>query len=233
MSKRANYFSHDYNTRADEKIKKLIKSHGMAGYGIFWSIVEDLYNNENDMKADFDDFAYELRTDSKLIRSIICDFGLFIIENGCFGSASVQRRLDERIEKSEKARLSAFKRWGTDAEYDANASDNDTNALEIDANALEIDANATKIDAIKKERKKESKESKESIAFIPPTLEEVKAYFKENGYTEASAIKAFNHYDADDWNDVNGKPVKNWKRKMNGVWFKPENKIAVRKLIMP
>ena len=39
------YFPHDYNSRTDEKIKLLIRKHGIEGYGIFWAIVEDLYNN--------------------------------------------------------------------------------------------------------------------------------------------------------------------------------------------
>ena len=41
------YFSHDYNTRADTKIKKILARHGYLGYGLFWAIVEDLYNNKN------------------------------------------------------------------------------------------------------------------------------------------------------------------------------------------
>ena len=45
MPKDTYYFSHDYNCRNDEKIKRLLRKHGMSGYGIFWSIVEDLYNN--------------------------------------------------------------------------------------------------------------------------------------------------------------------------------------------
>jgi len=45
MPKDTYYFSHDYNCRNDEKIKRLLRKHGMCGYGIFWSIVEDLYNN--------------------------------------------------------------------------------------------------------------------------------------------------------------------------------------------
>ena len=41
MPKDTFYFSHDYNARNDEKIKRLIRKHGMQGYGVFWSIVED------------------------------------------------------------------------------------------------------------------------------------------------------------------------------------------------
>jgi len=61
--------------------------------------------------------------------------------------------------------------------------------------------------------------------FIPPTLEEVKNFFEEKGYSEIGAIKAFNHYDLAGWHDTNGKPVLNWKQKMNTVWLKDEYKL--------
>ena len=85
------YFSHDYNTRTDDKIKKLIRSHGMIGYGIFWSIIEDLYNNANALRTDYDGIAYDLRADAKTVQSIVTDFELFQIEDGFFGSISVER----------------------------------------------------------------------------------------------------------------------------------------------
>ena len=126
MSKQSFYFSHDYNTRSDIKIKKLIVKHGYEGYGIFWALIEDLYQNANAMPLDYDCIAYDMRTGSDIIRSIINDFDLFEVEGDTFGSLSVQRRLDQRNEKSRKARQSAMKRWGNDAnamrpEYDSNA----------------------------------------------------------------------------------------------------------------
>lgn len=66
---------------------------------------------------------------------------------------------------------------------------------------------------------------KKKYVFTPPTLDEVKVYFKEKGYSEDSAIRAFNYYEAGDWSDGRGTKVKSWKQKMIGVWFKPENKI--------
>lgn len=66
---------------------------------------------------------------------------------------------------------------------------------------------------------------KESKRFVPPTLEEVKCFFKEKGYTEESAKTAFEYYDIADWKDSKGQKVKNWKQKMFSVWMKPENKL--------
>jgi len=69
------------------------------------------------------------------------------------------------------------------------------------------------------------KEKKDKKGFIPPTLDEVKKYFSDNGYYESAAIKAYNYYAAGNWIDSKGTPVTRWKQKMIGVWFKPENKM--------
>jgi hypothetical protein len=74
------------------------------------------------------------------------------------------------------------------------------------------------------EEGKEKGEGKEQLK--SPTIQEVEEYFTSNGYSIQSAQKAYNYYDAGKWYDTNGKKVKNWKQKMQGVWFKPENKIT-------
>jgi len=126
MPKDTFYFSHDYNARNDEKIKRLIRKHGMIGYGIFWSIVEDLYNNANALRTDYEGIAYDYRIDVSIVTSVINDFDLFVFDVNSFGSLSVQKRLDERNDKSIKARESANKRW------------NNANALQMhsDSNAI-------------------------------------------------------------------------------------------------
>jgi hypothetical protein len=74
------------------------------------------------------------------------------------------------------------------------------------------------------------KKKREGVT-APPTIDEVIAYFKENGYTEAGAKRAWDYYNASladgkrTWTDSTGKPIKNWKMKMQSVWFKDEYKI--------
>jgi hypothetical protein len=124
ISKNTFYFSHDYNSRNDEKIKELIFNHGMSGYGIYWSIIEELYQNTNVLHLNYERIAFELRADISSIKSIINDFNLFVIAGENFSSLSVQKRLDERNNKSEKARLSVNKRWSDtnvlQTKYDSN-----------------------------------------------------------------------------------------------------------------
>lgn len=58
----------------------------------------------------------------------------------------------------------------------------------------------------------------------PPTLPEVTEYFQIKGYPPELAQKAFEYYQAANWHDMNGNPVRNWKQKMIANWLKPQNK---------
>lgn len=138
------YFTHDYNARQDSKIKNLLRKHGITAYGIYWAIIEDLYQNANALPTDYECIAFDLRTSEEMVKSIINDFDLFVIKDGLFGSLSVQRRIDERDAKSKKARDSAFARWNKDA-----------NAL-----PPQSDSNAIKE---KKEKENKEKETKEKL----------------------------------------------------------------------
>jgi len=59
------------------------------------------------LPLDYESIAYDLRMDSEVIKSIINDFDLFVIDGDIFGSNSIQRRLEERESKSTNARKSA------------------------------------------------------------------------------------------------------------------------------
>jgi hypothetical protein len=119
--------------------------------------------------------------------------------------------LDEQLESfqdtSEKRAKAANKRWSN------------TNA---DAKAMQ---KHSKSNARREEKRREEKKSN------IPSLTDVINYFKEKGYTEESAKKAFNYYQQsvtgsqNYWRDGKGNTIKNWKQKMIGVWFKPENEL--------
>lgn len=61
-------------------------------------------------------------------------------------------------------------------------------------------------------------------SFVPPTVEQVVSYFVEQGYIASVGRKAWAYYDAWGWTDSKGNKIKNRKQKMQGVWFKEENK---------
>jgi len=70
---------------------------------------------------------------------------------------------------------------------------------------------------------------KKKVAFAPPTCVEVENYFSENGFMAESGKKAWHYYQTAGWKDSRGKNVLNWKQKMQGVWFKEENKMPQHK----
>ena len=101
---------------------------------------------------------------------------------------------------------------------------------EIDAtnNQLTINQQTTnKQLTTNKNNKNEKEESNKAKLHKQPTINEVKDYFKLHGYLESVAVRAFNYYDVADWKDSKGNKVKNWKQKMQSVWFKDENKIII------
>jgi uncharacterized protein YdaU (DUF1376 family) len=214
MSKETYYFSHDYNARSDPKIKRLIAKHGMQGYGIYWGIVEDLYNNANALPTQYDVIAFDMRCEEKVVKSIVNDFGLFAFNGESFGSPSVGRRLDERNKRSASARESANARWEKEKERS-----------ERNANAVQPHSGRN---AKGKERKgKEIKEKESKMS--PPTLNDMETYFNEKGYSKQHAKTVFDYYTEGDWNDSEGRPVRSWKQKCISVWFKDEGKIQEEK----
>jgi len=177
------YFTHDYNARSDEKITELLSKHGMEGYGIFWGIIESLYNNANALQTHYDRIAYELHTDVKIVESVINDFGLFSIKDGFFGSVSIGRRLTERNDKSVKARESAFKRWEK-CERNADALKNDANAMltECEGNAIKerkVKERKLKEIKIRKENLKENKSGVTEKDFIGSVIDKFKIAFPD------------------------------------------------------
>jgi uncharacterized protein YdaU (DUF1376 family) len=214
MSKETYYFSHDYNARSDPKIKRLIAKHGMQGYGIYWGIVEDLYNNANALPTQYDVIAFDMRCEEKVVKSIVNDFGLFAFNGESFGSPSVGRRLDERNKRSASARESANARWEKEKERS-----------ERNANAVQPHSGRN---AKGKERKgKEIKEKESKMS--PPTLNDMETYFNEKGYSKQHAKKVFDYYTEGGWKDSEGRPVRSWKQKCISVWFKDEGKIQEEK----
>jgi uncharacterized protein YdaU (DUF1376 family) len=114
------YFSHDYHAREDEKIMRLVAKNGWEAYGLFWAIVEKLYEEGGILEKDYDSLAFALRTDSERIANVI-ESGLFEFRNDKFYSKSVNARLVKRKGKSEMARQSANLRWSKPKVEDANA----------------------------------------------------------------------------------------------------------------
>ncbi|WDF79554.1 conserved phage C-terminal domain-containing protein [Mucilaginibacter sp. KACC 22773] len=144
MSKETFYFSHDYGARNDPKLIKVLRVLGQAGKGVFWDLIELLYEQGGKLEmVEIDNYAFALRADAECINKLITDFDLFKNDGTFFWSESVNRRLNARAEKSKKAAASANKRWDKGQE-DANASNEDAFALQTDSDGNAIKDNIVK-----------------------------------------------------------------------------------------
>lgn len=152
--KEAYYFSHDGNARNDEKLIAVRMKYKWEGYGLFWAIIEKLRETTNyKLSKDYNLIAYDLRTESSVIKSLIEDFGLFVFTD-CgkyFYSERLLNSMEMREQKSKKASENAFKRW---EKCERNANAMQTHSI---GNAINENCNA-----IKERKGKESKEYSET-----------------------------------------------------------------------
>lgn len=82
-------------------------------------------------------------------------------------------------------------------------------------------ATVTQCNATEEEKEEDiRKKNKNKRVFVPPTLEEVKAYIEENGY-KVDAEYFYKFYSSGDWIDSKGNPVNNWKQKLI-TWAKKD-----------
>lgn len=106
------YFPHDFNARNDRKLIKVHLKFKMSGIGIFWSLIEMMYEENGKLPvSEIPTIAAHFREKESTVLSVINDFDLFKNDGNFFWSESVKHRMLKRLEKSEKAKASASHRW--------------------------------------------------------------------------------------------------------------------------
>lgn len=204
------YFIHDVNASQDSKILRLLMKHGNIGYGIFWRIIEIMAQSDDGyLSADFNLLGYLLREKNELVKSVVCDFGLFEFstDSKSFTSNRLQRNIISAVEKSEKMRQAGIKSG------ESRKNKSSTNAEQIKIN--EIKRNETKKDISFDSPKGETQEKGPVKRFVKPTIEEIndygQGYLKEKGYLcQFNAERFFNFYESNGWK-VGKNPMKDWK----------------------
>lgn len=86
-----------------------------------------------------------------------------------------------------------------------------------------------------KKNEKPKKERKRILpAYLhPPTVDEVRCFFAENGYKISEAERCFMWYANLNWKNTKGKNVIDWKATVQKVWFRPENLETNKKPVVP
>lgn len=142
MSNNVLYFSHDANAKRSPEIMRIRMKHGDIGYAIYFYILEDMrYAKDFMLATDYEALAFDNHVDSKILQSVVEDFGLFEkTEDGqYFYSESFLRRMKKVSSYSEKrsaaGRKGAAARWGDrakkDEEKDAKEDDEDGKIMAI------------------------------------------------------------------------------------------------------
>lgn len=154
--KDAYYFSHDSNARNDTKILAMRSDYGIAGYGMYWIIIETL-RDESDYKLHLKPYtikalAMQMSLDTETVNKFIDDcinlYELFEIEGDYFWSESLCRRMEKVQDIKDKRKQAVSKRW-----------DKQNNEDEIQEN---YKSNTSVLQNDTKERKGKEKKGKES-----------------------------------------------------------------------
>ena len=163
------YFRHDYNARNEIKLKKVFMKHGMTGIGLYWCLIEMLYENNGYINNEqISVLAFDWRVDESLIIDIVENYGLFETDDNGFFSNGVLKRLNERQSKSNKAKASANVRW--DRQNNANAMRTQCNRnatamqSQCDRNAIIGENRIVENSIIKKEKENYVKEKDKSLS---------------------------------------------------------------------
>ena len=119
MKKDAYYFPHFSNARNDAKLVKLRRVMGIEGYGIYFLLLEILREQTNFRLPinTLEDLAYEWHTSKEKLIAVVTNFDLFEIIDETFISTKLIMYLQPYIEKSERARIAANKRWSNANAY--------------------------------------------------------------------------------------------------------------------
>lgn len=202
------YFRHDYNARNDIKLQSVITKYGAVGIGVYWIIVEMLYQNGGELPLDIArNISVAYFTDFKVVESVINDFDLFENDGNVFWSVRIRQAIDNTKKVSDARKAASRQRWSRKQEKPENPESRKTASHPPAKEELSLFT--------------QPEEQKKRTYFKPPTVEEVAAYVKEKGYSvDAEQFVAF--YESKGWMIGKNKmqkwraAVATWQRKQSG-----------------
>ena len=222
------YFPLDIDFFQDEKIQFVSARFGTKGEAITVRLLCKIYRNGYYVNWDEDTallFAKGVGdgcSDScvndvvhELVKRGFFDKGIFD-RFGVLTSRGIQRRFLEATGRRKKVEMDGGFLLVSVAEYQ------NVNIPAVNVYIMDANADILKQSKVKESRVEESKvdgakaparANKPPKKFVPPTLDEVKAYCKERD-SSVDPKKFFDYFDTGKWVDSNGKPVRNWKQKL-------------------
>lgn len=110
------YFPHEVDASSNPKLISLNREMGIAGIGIYWVLIEALYQNDGEMsEKDILEVAWQNHIENEDMLKVVAKVLLKkpSKKDNCehYYSNGVKKRIAEREAKSSKARESASRRW--------------------------------------------------------------------------------------------------------------------------
>jgi hypothetical protein len=188
VGKEAYYFSHDANARQDEKILMLRAEHGWEGYGIYWALIEMMFESGDSClsHSKVKGIAVSYNIDITLLKNVIntCIIEeLFNTNEEKFWSESLIKRKSKYHEikqkKSEAGKKGMEKRWrNKDSNNDVITDDN--SVITKDNKGKESKGNKSKVNESKVKKNKYA----DYVSMTQPEYEKLIEQFGETGANE-------------------------------------------------
>ena len=153
--KKDQYFPHEANLRQTSEFMHLIEKEGMAGYGIYWGIIEYLRSQDNyigDLRV-LKSLSAQMRTSITRLLRILKNYGLFELTDYTFQSS----RMITLMKPLESKRKLMDKR---------SSNDDETINLRNRRNSLETNTTSVTVKKSKEKKSKENTSSAEEVAAV-------------------------------------------------------------------
>lgn len=226
----ADYFSHDIDMRNDIKVKALRRKFGHTGYAVWCFMLEYLTDCTN-FEFEYDEVSQELLASDfdvpvAELREIIdysVKIGLLQHEDGKIFSAAHKRRfvrmLEVRQRRAEAARRNGrkggnpnFKKGQPNPYYRTTESvmeDNPNITEQITEDNPIVEQSNVEHSRVKKQKETPKGEKKTASRFSAPTVDEVRAYAQEKGFS-IDPEHFVDYYTSNGWR-VGRNPMKDWR----------------------
>ena len=148
---RISFFKHQVNALDDEKLFKLFRKEGMAGYGVWWRLLEMLGGvKEHRLQRDYEDIAFKMYHPdlAELIKRVVEDYGLFKTNKDYFWNSSFMAQMEDLNARYQKRAAAGSKGGKRKAELKRSQSNAIAMLHENDSNATieEIREEESRID---------------------------------------------------------------------------------------
>lgn len=106
------YINHKISNRSEYVFRKLIERKGAAAYGVYWYILEELYESGGKMLfEEIEPISKVLCVRKDFVVSVIKSFSLFQYDSELFWSDEVIEQIEKRQKIKDKRKEAANKRW--------------------------------------------------------------------------------------------------------------------------